>query len=117
MVRDMVTPREAALLRQILAALRQIPGSWWLKTHGSAFGRAGIPDILGCVHGRLVAIEVKRQGQKPTRLQEYEIARLSRAGALVAVVHSVAEALRVSRFAVDEPRDTLENGWKPRRSR
>lgn len=40
-------------------------------THG--FGRSGVPDIICCVNGFFLAIEVKANGNKPTLLQIREI--------------------------------------------
>ena len=34
------------------------------------YAKAGVSDILACIKGRFVAIEVKRPGKKPTDLQE-----------------------------------------------
>lgn len=34
------------------------------------YAKAGVSDILACVKGRFVAIEVKRPGKKPSDLQE-----------------------------------------------
>ena len=33
---------------------------WFFKVHGSIFQPSGIPDILACINGKFVAIEVKR---------------------------------------------------------
>ena len=33
------------------------------------YAKAGVSDILACIKGKFVAIEVKRPGQKPTKLQ------------------------------------------------
>ena len=44
---------------KIMAFLKTVPG-WWWSTPRSRFGRAGIPDILGCFFGIFHAIEVKR---------------------------------------------------------
>lgn len=34
------------------------------------YAKAGVSDILACIKGRFVAIEVKRPGKKPSDLQE-----------------------------------------------
>lgn len=34
------------------------------------YAKAGVSDILACIKGRFVAIEVKRPGEKPSHLQE-----------------------------------------------
>lgn len=48
----------------------------------------GWPDILGCLNGRMFAIEVKRPGGKPTALQLAELQSWSRAGALAGIASS-----------------------------
>jgi len=53
----------------------------------SANSAPGCPDILGYLKGgRFLAIEVKRPGGKPSRLQEQFLDRARAAGALAAVV-------------------------------
>lgn len=45
----------------------------------------GLPDRMGCKNGRLVAIELKIDGEKPDPLQAWTLAKLKRAGAYTAV--------------------------------
>lgn len=45
-------------------------GAWYFRPFMAGFGRAGIPDIVACIHGRMWGIEVKRPGKKLTILQE-----------------------------------------------
>lgn len=58
-------------------------------------GVAGDPDIDACIRGRSVQLEVKRPGERPTALQARRLEEWRRAGAIVAVVHSVAEVRAV----------------------
>lgn len=52
---------------KILPALRDAyPGGFFYKTHGGPYARAGQSDILGCVEGRFVAIEIKMPGKLST---------------------------------------------------
>lgn len=54
-------------------------------------GKAGLPDIIG-VHkttGRMIAIEVKRPGKKPTELQENTIRELREYNAIAFVATSI----------------------------
>jgi Holliday junction resolvase len=53
-------------------------------THG--FGRSGVPDIICCIRGRFVAIECKANGNKPTALQEREMANIRAAGGITFVI-------------------------------
>ena len=51
---------------------------WYVKYWGgSHFTRAGIPDIIACVNGHFVAIELKGSDGKPSELQKYNIRRIN----------------------------------------
>ena len=67
-------------------ALLKAAGAYYFfpATHG--YGRSGVPDIIVCVKGRFVAIECKAEGNKPTALQERELARIKQAGGVAVVV-------------------------------
>lgn len=47
---------------------------------GVGFGRAGIPDIIGCMNGMFIAIECKAGRGKTTALQERELQWIGDAG-------------------------------------
>jgi Holliday junction resolvase len=51
------------------------------------YGRSGIPDVVCCVKGRFLAIECKAGANKPTALQEREIALIKAAGGQAIVVN------------------------------
>jgi hypothetical protein len=53
-----------------------------LKIHGSAMQRRGEPDLLICVQGRLIAVELKQPGEVPTRLQMKRLRDWQKAGAI-----------------------------------
>lgn len=88
-------PKEDAIKKRILARLRTIPRSWWIKTHGNAYQDSGAPDILGCVRGHLFAIEVKRPGGRATKLQDHVLLMLSMAEATTGVVSDPNEAAQL----------------------
>ena len=90
----MHTPRETAVVRAIMRALRE-RGAKVIKTHGGPFTPTGTPDLIGCVNGRAFVLEVKRPGQRPRRIQEYELEQWRKAGAAAGAVTSVEEALAV----------------------
>jgi len=87
--------REAALVAEILRALRALPGVIVRKRHGSAWGVAGDPDLYGSIHGRHFEIEVKRPGDRLTALQEARMKQWAATGALAGVARSVEEALDI----------------------
>lgn len=74
--------------------LQREPGVWLVKYHGDEMSRAGVPDILGCLYGRMFGLEVKRPDEGVVApIQRYEMQKMANAGAKVAVVESVEDAL------------------------
>src|SRR5690606_41644066 len=67
-------------------------GAWYLKVHGSAFQRSGVPDIIACVNGKFVGIEVKKPGGIVSPLQRAKIEQIQKAGGIAFVVYSFEEA-------------------------
>ena len=68
-------------------------GAWELNTHSMGYQRRGVPDLIACLDGRFLALEVKRPGRKPTPLQARTLARIRLAEGVAGVVHSVEEVL------------------------
>lgn len=56
--------------------------AWFLNTVGSASQRSGIPDILACVNGKFIGIELKREdgSGRPSPQQEIEVKKINQAG-------------------------------------
>lgn len=69
------------------AGIRKPDGSY-IPTH-----TRGVSDIIGCLppSGRMLCIEVKRPGGKPTLEQQNFLDTINRAGGLAFVAHSVEE--------------------------
>ena len=61
-----------AQLRKKLDAL----GIYHFMPPANGFGRAGIPDVIGCYNGQFVAFECKAGKGKTTALQDREIQRI-----------------------------------------
>ena len=88
---------EANLVRRILRELNSWPQTRAVKLHGSAYTRAGSPDILGCQSGRLFVIEVKSKGKTPTEIQHYELRQWELAGATVGWADNFDDAIAIAR--------------------
>lgn len=82
---------EAALVRRICRLLDDTEDCWYVKYHGSRYGRAGIPDLLVCLDGVFLALEVKLPGKKTTKLQDRELDAIEHAGGFARVVQSVED--------------------------
>jgi Holliday junction resolvase len=50
-------------------------------------GRSGVPDIIGCVQGKFLAIECKAGGNKPSVLQQRELHAINTAGGVAVVIN------------------------------
>lgn len=50
---------------------------WFFKVFGGGFQRAGIPDLILCIRGRFVAVELKAQNGRASELQHLNIARIA----------------------------------------
>ena len=74
-----MSQREKVYENKIKAYLKSI-GAYFIKTHGDRFSKVGTPDILACVNGYFVAIEVKAENGKPSELQLHHIKEIKKAG-------------------------------------
>lgn len=106
---------ETKLVTKIKKAIEAAyPEGWVMKVTGGPYQMAGVPDLLVCIEGRLIGIEVKKQRggeselharSRVTPLQVAQLEKLRRAGATAGVVLSVEEALDLidSEFAKETP--------------
>lgn len=62
-------------------------GAWHVKFFANSFTKSGIPDILACVNGYFVGVEVKAQNGKPSELQLYNIRKIREAGGFAMVLY------------------------------
>ena len=63
-------------------------GAWFIKYWaGSKFTKDGVPDILACVGGHFVAIEVKAQNGRPSELQKYNVREINDAGGYAIILY------------------------------
>lgn len=93
------TPRESTIVAAILQALKSVKGLAVRKRWTGGMAAAGDPDLTGCYRGRHFELEVKVPGGKLTRLQRARLEEWREAGAIIGVVHSVAEALNLVNVA------------------
>lgn len=69
-------------VKQILAKHKV----WYFMPAMSGFGRAGIPDFICCIRGRMLGIETKAKNGKLTRIQEIEQKAINDAGGVCVVL-------------------------------
>lgn len=96
---------EAVALAEILLAIGRIPGAiFWRNQTGALpsrtgrvvrFGLNGSPDIIGCIRGRFVGIEVKSATGKQREAQINFQRAFERAGGTYVLARSVDDVLEV----------------------
>lgn len=63
-------------------------GAWFVKYWaGAQYTKSGIPDILACVNGHFVGIEVKAQDGTPSELQLTHVRKIRDAGGFAFVLY------------------------------
>ena len=70
----------------VVKQLKQL-GAYYFYPIGGAFGRSGVPDIICCYRGRFVAIECKAGNNKPSALQNKNLAEINEQGGIALVVN------------------------------
>jgi Holliday junction resolvase len=88
-------------VRKILDAM----GVYYFMPPGVGFGRAGIPDIIGCLNGAFIAIECKAGKGKTTALQDRELNAILNHGGEVFIAreHNLDELKQI----LQEKKDVL----------
>ena len=62
-------------------------GCWCVKFFANNYTKRGIPDLLCCVNGYFVAIEVKAENGKPSELQYYHCEKIRKAGGIALILY------------------------------
>lgn len=62
-------------------------GAWHVKYFANRMTKVGVPDILACVNGYFVAIEVKALNGKPSELQLWNVDKIREAGGIAVVLY------------------------------
>lgn len=107
--------KESRLQRAVRFALEHNVGGVWSKIHGGEFQEPGIADLLGCVCGLHIEVEVKRdQGElRPSQLlRRWRIKNVGGGAFFIArspeqAVRKVADYLRANGKTVKNPRAGL----------
>lgn len=60
---------------------------WYVKYFANNYTKRGIPDLLACVNGYFVAIEVKAENGTPSELQKYNVKKIQEAGGIALILY------------------------------
>jgi hypothetical protein len=76
---------------------------WALTAHQGPYGQKGVPDLIFCIYGLFVSIEVKTETGKLTEIQAASIKKIEVAGGLATEIYGRDEGTLNEIFAtVDE---------------
>ena len=79
---------ESIVQKALMSALeKEFPTSYFIKVAQSIYSKAGIPDLVGSVNGKFVAIEVKTTKGKATKLQLRELRAISESDGLALICY------------------------------
>lgn len=60
---------------------------YYVKQFGCAFTKSGVPDLLICVKGLFVAVELKATKGKPSMLQQINIEQIRKSGGVAFILY------------------------------
>lgn len=60
---------------------------WYFKYWAGPYSKAGIPDIICCIDGRFIAVEVKSEDGKPSLLQERNVELITECGGIAYILY------------------------------
>lgn len=79
-------PLERTLRERIKNFLNSIPDCMVTVRHQAGYGTKGDPDLVGCIRGRHIELEIKRPTNKPTPIQVKRMDAWKSVGAIVGCV-------------------------------
>jgi len=94
-------------VKKAVRLLLDTMGIYHFMPPANGFGRAGIPDIIGCMDGHFIAIECKAGKGKTTALQDRELNSILNAGGTVFIAreHNIPDL----ELLLKEKRDELRS--------
>lgn len=78
--------RESTFQTKIIKYLES-QGAYVLKYNASGISKTGVPDLIACVNGVFVAIEVKAPNGVVSKLQEYNLKQIHNAGGVGLILY------------------------------
>ena len=77
---------EVKVKKKVVAILKEHRAYYFYPVTGG-FGGSGVPDIVGCYNGNFFGIECKAGKNKPTALQQKNLAAIAAVGGVALVVN------------------------------
>lgn len=86
--------KEQDVQRKIIKYLESL-GAWTVKTIST--NKRGTPDVLACLDGQFIAIEVKREGKLNTvsPIQQFQLDKIVEAGGIAVAADSLEKIIEI----------------------
>lgn len=83
---------------------------WYTKIWGGGFQKSGIPDLIACVNGRFVSIELKASNGRTSELQKLNTGRINEAGGIGVFLYpnGFEEFKELVNSIIEQPLNTIE---------
>lgn len=79
--------KEKQFENKIKKYLDTLPNIWHFKHWAGKYSKAGVPDIIACINGRFVGIEVKGEKGKASELQKRNIRLINEANGMGMILY------------------------------
>jgi hypothetical protein len=80
----------SSVVAPVLKYLNSLPNCKAINIHGSIYSERGTPDVIGCIDGRFIAFECKRDDKEDLEpIQYWRLGEWFAAGAIVGGVSDV----------------------------
>lgn len=74
----------SGVVEPVLYYLNSLPNGKAINIHGGVYTERGTPDIIGCINGRMVAFECKRdESEDLEKIQKWRLSEWIASGAVV----------------------------------
>lgn len=78
---------EGKIKRKIVDWIKRTwPNSYVIRYPAGMFGRTGVPDLICCIDGLFIGIEVKTETNDPTKLQMNELIKIKSASGISVLI-------------------------------
>lgn len=77
---------EAWVKKEVKLILKNYKVFFFMPQAGP-YGTSGIPDFVCCYKGKFLSIETKARGNKPTALQDAQMAKIRKADGIALVIN------------------------------
>lgn len=85
--RRVMAGSEKVFENEIKKFLMKLDRTWFYKNWAGPYSKSGIPDIIACVNGHFVALEVKAESGHASELQKRNVRLIEESNGVALIVY------------------------------